>query len=291
MFEGAAGPPDYLALSFPFSRERHRDLMLRFRQLSQFGVMVSDRSRGSVRERAGRPVIRYDLEPRGRGRLQARHRAADRALLGGRGAGRLPAGRGHARSCATATLGPLPAGELRAARPDADGLPPARHRPRRRAPDARRGRRATCACTASRALYVSDASAVPELARRQPADHDHGAGHAAGLSTCSGRPAPDDEPEPESIARPRVARARLSARAALSTPQRARDQAVHHAIGHDLRQRRRAAWRRGRRGSACAGLLRGQRLADRLGDHLRLDAGLVLRCPSIAARTPSISVP
>src|SRR6202008_1401553 len=63
MFEGAAGPPDSLALSSPFSRERHRDLMLRYRNLSQFGVMVSDRSRGSVRERAGRPSIRYRLGP------------------------------------------------------------------------------------------------------------------------------------------------------------------------------------------------------------------------------------
>jgi choline dehydrogenase-like flavoprotein len=61
MFEGAAGPPDYLAMSFPFSRERHRDLMLRYLNLSQFGVMVSDLSRGRVRERAGRPEIRYDL--------------------------------------------------------------------------------------------------------------------------------------------------------------------------------------------------------------------------------------
>ena len=61
MFEGAAGPPDYLAMLMPFSRERHRDLMLRFRHFSQFGVMVSDLSRGSVRERFGRPEVRYDL--------------------------------------------------------------------------------------------------------------------------------------------------------------------------------------------------------------------------------------
>ena len=61
MFEGAAGPPDYLAMSLPFSRERHRDLMLRFKHFSQFGLMVSDLSRGSVRERFGRPEIRYDL--------------------------------------------------------------------------------------------------------------------------------------------------------------------------------------------------------------------------------------
>lgn len=61
MFEGAAGPPDYLAMSMPFSRERHRDLMLRYRHFSQFGVMVSDLSRGRVRERFGRPEISYDV--------------------------------------------------------------------------------------------------------------------------------------------------------------------------------------------------------------------------------------
>jgi choline dehydrogenase-like flavoprotein len=62
MFEGAAGPPDYLASTFPFWGERHRELMLRFRNLAQFGVMVSDVSRGSVRERAGRVEIRYRIE-------------------------------------------------------------------------------------------------------------------------------------------------------------------------------------------------------------------------------------
>jgi choline dehydrogenase-like flavoprotein len=63
MFEGAAGPPDYLAMSLPFSGERHRELMLRYRQLAQFGVMVSDRSRGHVRHRAGGVQIHYDLLP------------------------------------------------------------------------------------------------------------------------------------------------------------------------------------------------------------------------------------
>ncbi len=37
--------------------------MLRYRNLAQFGVMVSDVSRGSVSERAGRMQIRYDLGP------------------------------------------------------------------------------------------------------------------------------------------------------------------------------------------------------------------------------------
>jgi choline dehydrogenase-like flavoprotein len=53
MFEGAAGPPDYAAMSFPFSRERHRELMLDYLHIAQFGVMVSDTSRGSVRSMPG----------------------------------------------------------------------------------------------------------------------------------------------------------------------------------------------------------------------------------------------
>jgi len=61
MFEGVAGPPDYLAMTFPFSRERHREVMLDYARLAQFGVMVSDRSRGRVREQAGRVRVRYDL--------------------------------------------------------------------------------------------------------------------------------------------------------------------------------------------------------------------------------------
>jgi choline dehydrogenase-like flavoprotein len=63
MFEGAAGPPDYAAMTFPFSGEPHRDLMLQYRHISQFGLMVSDTSRGHVRERGGRVEIRYDLNP------------------------------------------------------------------------------------------------------------------------------------------------------------------------------------------------------------------------------------
>src|SRR5438105_2582514 len=61
MFEGAAGPPDYAAASFPFWGERHRELMLSYPSISQFGLMVSDLSRGHVHERGGLLQIRYDL--------------------------------------------------------------------------------------------------------------------------------------------------------------------------------------------------------------------------------------
>lgn len=58
MLEGIAGPPDYLALNVPFAGARHRELMLRYRHVAQFGLMVSDRSRGRVLRRG---LVRYDL--------------------------------------------------------------------------------------------------------------------------------------------------------------------------------------------------------------------------------------
>jgi choline dehydrogenase-like flavoprotein len=62
MFEGAAGPPDYAAMSFPFSGEQHRELMLDYLHIAQFGVMVSDTSRGSVRALPGGALrMSYDL--------------------------------------------------------------------------------------------------------------------------------------------------------------------------------------------------------------------------------------
>ena len=61
IFEGVGGPPDYAAGSLGTWGAEHRDLMLRFRNQSHFGVMVSDSSRGSVRRRLGMTLIRYDL--------------------------------------------------------------------------------------------------------------------------------------------------------------------------------------------------------------------------------------
>jgi choline dehydrogenase-like flavoprotein len=62
MFEGAAGPPDYLSMYVPHVGERHREMMSSYLRQSQFGFMISDESRGSVRRLpGGRPLIRYDL--------------------------------------------------------------------------------------------------------------------------------------------------------------------------------------------------------------------------------------
>jgi choline dehydrogenase-like flavoprotein len=61
MFEGAAGPPAYAAMVLPLTGERHTRAMADYRRLAQFGLMVSDESRGRVHAVAGRAVIRYDL--------------------------------------------------------------------------------------------------------------------------------------------------------------------------------------------------------------------------------------
>ncbi len=65
MFEGIAGPPAYAALSLPLTGARHAAAMANYRHLAQFGLMVSDRSRGSVRlprgGRGERAFIRYDI--------------------------------------------------------------------------------------------------------------------------------------------------------------------------------------------------------------------------------------
>jgi choline dehydrogenase-like flavoprotein len=62
VFEGIAGPPAYAAMSLPLTGRRHAEAMAAYRRLAQFGLMVSDSSRGRVRVVGGRPLIRYDLD-------------------------------------------------------------------------------------------------------------------------------------------------------------------------------------------------------------------------------------
>jgi choline dehydrogenase-like flavoprotein len=61
MLEGIAGPPDYVAMGLPVAGERHRELMAGYQEMAQFGLMISDDSRGRVHSPAGRPLVRYDL--------------------------------------------------------------------------------------------------------------------------------------------------------------------------------------------------------------------------------------
>lgn len=208
MLEGAAGPPDYLASTFPFSGERHRDLMLRFRHLAQFGVMVSDVSRGSVRERAGRPEIRYRLEPedvetfrRGIARMAELYWAA--------GARRVYLPVDGAAELTSPSERPLEGGRLRAT----DLALMAFHPLGTARADARPGHGVVdgdLAVHGAEGLYVSDASAVPSSLGVNPQITIMALATRLAYGLL-GRPAPDHEPEPESLPRPRTATHALTA--------------------------------------------------------------------------------
>ena len=191
MLEGAAGPPDYLAMTIGYSRERHRELMLSYRNLSQFGVMVSDVSRGSVRELAGRPQIRYHLERedvlrlrRGIELLGELYRAAGarRILYPVEGApeGTLPP---ELRADQLTLMAFHPLGTARAdARPDRGVVDE------------------DLELHGAKGVYVADASVVPSSLGVNPQIT------IMALSTrlayhLLDKPAPEHEPEPETIAR------------------------------------------------------------------------------------------
>lgn len=70
VFEGIAGPPAHAAMALPLTGRRHAAAMADYRRLAQFGLMVSDSSRGRVRIVAGRPLIRYDLDDADLGRFR-----------------------------------------------------------------------------------------------------------------------------------------------------------------------------------------------------------------------------
>jgi len=210
MFEGAGGPPDYLAANFPFNRERHRELLLHFKRLAQFGVMVSDRSRGRVRERLGRVTIEYNLVPddveafrRGLELLADLYweAGARRVFVPVAGVGEI-AGREsrplrgrevHARDLTLMAFHPL--GTARA--------------------DARAGHGVVdenLRLHGLQGLYVADASAIPSSLGVNP---------QITISTLAtrlafhllGKGAPDDEPHPETVPRARVPTARAAAAA------------------------------------------------------------------------------
>jgi choline dehydrogenase-like flavoprotein len=203
MFEGAAGPPDYLAMSLPFSREPHRDLMLRFPNLSQFGVMVSDLSRGRVRERAGRVEIRYDVNrddvatfKRGLELLCELYWAAGAKAvyppvdgLGELREGELePLRRLGLRARQLTLLGFHPLGTARADARRAHGVVDANGR-----------------LYGAEGVYVSDASVVPSSIGVNPQITIMALATRLAYGLL-GKPAPEHEPEPESMAEPRITR-------------------------------------------------------------------------------------
>lgn len=208
MFEGAAGPPDYLAMTFPFSRERHRELMLRYRNLSQFGVMVSDLSRGSVRERAGRVEVRYDLcredvaaFARGIALLtelywEAGAKVVYPPLAGVDELRARDSGRDDFSTLSARDLGLMAFHPLGTARADA--------RPGHGVVDA------GLKLHGVEGLYVADASVVPSSLGVNPQITVMALATRLAYSLL-GKPMPADEPRPESIARPRIPSAHAAA--------------------------------------------------------------------------------
>jgi hypothetical protein len=201
MLEGAAGPPDYAAMSLPFAGERHRDLMLRYQHMSQFGLMVSDVSRGSVRERFGRVEIRYDLcredvatFQRGVERLCELYAAAGASVLFPpvEGVGEVPAAERrplpelHARDLTLMAFHPL--GTARADARPAHGVVDA-----------------DLKLHGAEGVYVADGSVVPSSIGVNPQITIMALATRLAYGLL-GAPPPDDEPEPESIARPRITR-------------------------------------------------------------------------------------
>jgi choline dehydrogenase-like flavoprotein len=201
MLEGAAGPPDYAAMSLPFSGERHRDLMLRYQNMSQFGLMVSDVSRGWVRERLGRVEIRYDLCQqdvdtfrRGIDLLCQLYAAAGASVL-------YPPveGVGEVRADELRPLPAVRAGDLTLMAFHPLGTARADARPQHGVVDG------DLKLHDAEGVYVADGSVVPSSIGVNPQITIMALATRLAYHLLGAAP-PTGEPEPESIARPRITR-------------------------------------------------------------------------------------
>jgi choline dehydrogenase-like flavoprotein len=203
-FEGAAGPPDYAAMSFPFTGERHRALMLDYLHIAQFGLMVSDTSRGSVRALPGDGLrISYNLNDvdlrtfkRGVELLCECYWAAgaEEVYPPVDGIGVLRSGdldtlrRHHLRADELTLMAFHPMGTARADARPAHGVVDG-----------------DLKLHGADGVYVCDASVLPSSLGVNPQETIMALATRLAY-TLLGRAAPVDEPEPEKIARPRIER-------------------------------------------------------------------------------------
>jgi len=189
-------------MSFPFTREQHRELMLDYLQIAQFGLMVSDTSRGSVRALPGGLLrISYDLNDAD---LQTFKRGIELLCQCYWAAGAdevYPPVEG---------IGVLRDGDLetlRRHRLRADELTLMAFHPMGTArADARREHGVVdgnLKLHGVDGVYVSDASVLPSSLGVNPQETVMALATRLAYSLL-GRSAPVDEPEPEKIARPRI---------------------------------------------------------------------------------------
>jgi choline dehydrogenase-like flavoprotein len=208
MFEGAAGPPDYMSMTLPGLGARHRELMEEIGRMSQFGVMVSDTSRGRVHEAFGRAHVRYDLNAhdtaafkRGLERLTELYWAAGaRAVL-------VPA-------VGVPVLRDGDSGPLQRARVRARDLELMAFHPlgtaRAGADPGRAVLDGDLAVHGVRGVHVADGSAVPSSLGVNPQITIMALATRLAFHLLDAAP-PADEPPPERIAEPRVSVAHVAA--------------------------------------------------------------------------------
>jgi choline dehydrogenase-like flavoprotein len=177
--------------------------MLDFPRMSQFGLMVSDVSRGFVRERLGRAEIRYDMNAED---VRTFKRGIELLceLYWAAGARVLYTAVNGAHELRDGDLAPLRAREVRAR----DLAPMAFHPLGTARADARPDHGVVDAdlrLHGCGGVYVADGSVVPSSIGVNPQLT------IMALSTrlayhLLGKPAPNDEPEPEAYAQPRITR-------------------------------------------------------------------------------------
>jgi choline dehydrogenase-like flavoprotein len=201
MLEGAGGPPEYVATLLPYSGERHRDLMLEYRHVAEFGAMISELSRGRVQLRAGQPLVLYNLLPPDLAALQRGVELLAR-LFEAAGARRLllPLRRlpeivpGDFESIRAAKLSPAdfklmafhPLGTARAHADPARGVVDG-----------------DLAVHGIAGLHIADGSVVPTPLGVNPQETIMALATRLAYHLLA-KPAPDDEPEPEQIAQPKT---------------------------------------------------------------------------------------